>query len=110
MKGIVLILLTILVALYMINECEGGRRRKYRYWRRGDRYWRRGVTIQERSKSSTLNTEDKREMLNDDVQDEDIVNEDSEDEHLDERFVDMNNEGVKDDIDERDVNEPQEDD
>lgn len=68
MKGIVLILLTILLALYMINECEGGRRRRYRYWRQGRRYWGRGVTIHERSKSSTLNTEDKREMLNDEVQ------------------------------------------
>lgn len=58
MKGIVLILLTILVALYMINECEGRRRRRYRYYRRG-------LTIQGRSKSLPLNTGDKRETMND---------------------------------------------
>nr|ASW15783.1 myticalin C2 [Mytilus galloprovincialis] len=101
MKGIVLILLTILVALYMINECEGGRRRR-RY-----RYWRRGLTIQGRS--STTITGDKRETLHD-IQDEDNVNVDSEDEHLDERYVDMNDEDVMDDIDERDVSDLQDDD
>nr|ASW15790.1 myticalin C9 [Mytilus chilensis] len=99
MKGIVLILLTILVALYMINECEGRRRRRYRYWRRG-------LTIQGRPKSLPLNTGDKRETMND-MQDEDIETVDSEYGHLDERYVDMDN---VDDIDERYVNDPEEDD
>nr|ASW15785.1 myticalin C4 [Mytilus californianus] len=103
MKGIILMLLTILVALYMINDCEGRRRRRYRYWRRG-------VTIQGRSKYSTLNTGEKRETLNGDIQNEGIENVDSEDGHLDERYVDMNDNDVMDDIDERYVDDPQEDD
>nr|ASW15788.1 myticalin C7 [Mytilus californianus] len=101
MKAIILMLLTILVALYMINECEGRRRR----WRR----IRRGISIR-LPKFATLNTERKRETLNDDIQDEDIESIDSEDGHLDERYVDMNDDDeVTDDIDERYVNDPHED-
>ncbi|XP_052064396.1 uncharacterized protein LOC127704395 [Mytilus californianus] len=102
MKGILLLLLTILVALCMIDKCDGHRWR----WRR---YWRRGLTIQGRPNYATLNTESKRATLNDDIQDEDIENVDSEDRHLDTRYVDMNDEDVMDDIDERYVNDPQED-
>lgn len=44
------------------------------------------------------------------ILDEDIENVDSEDGDLNERYVDMNDEDVMDDIDERDVNDQQEDD
>ncbi|CAC5400028.1 unnamed protein product [Mytilus coruscus] len=99
MKGIVLILLTILVALYMINECEGRRRR-----------WRRVIRRIRIPRYPTLNTQHKREVLTDDIQDEDIESVDSEDGHLDERYVDMDDEDVMDDIDERYVNDPEEED
>nr|ASW15789.1 myticalin C8 [Mytilus galloprovincialis] len=102
MKGVVLMLLTLLVALYMINECEGRRRR----WRR----IRRGISHR-LPKFATLNSDRKREMLNDDSQDEDIESVDSEDGHLDERYVNMNDNGdVMDDINERYLNDHKEDD
>nr|ASW15786.1 myticalin C5 [Mytilus galloprovincialis] len=84
MKGFVLMLLAILVAMYMINECEGRRRR-----------WPRRVTRRIRiPRYLTLNTHRKREELNNDI--EDIANVDG---HFDERYVDMNDDDVMGDID-----------
>lgn len=51
-------LLTILVVLYMFNECEGRRRRRFR----------RVIRRIRLPKYLTINTERKREALNDDNQ------------------------------------------
>nr|ASW15796.1 myticalin D5 [Mytilus galloprovincialis] len=112
MKGVLLLSMTIFIALCMIDVCEGWPRfpkpRKPTYpgptypgptWPRPT--WRR---------SATIDTEHKRATLNDDNQDEDIANEELQDEHLDERYVDMNDEDVMGDIDQRYMNDPEEDD
>nr|ASW15792.1 myticalin D1 [Mytilus galloprovincialis] len=108
MKGVLLLSTTIFFALCMMDGCEGWGRRwriripsppRLRPWPRPyPRPWPR---------SATINTDQKRAILNDDIQDEDIETVDSEDGHLDERYVDMNDEDVMDDIDERNVNDPE---
>ncbi|XP_076113662.1 uncharacterized protein LOC143081890 [Mytilus galloprovincialis] len=107
MKGIFLLSITIFFALCMMDECEGWRRR----WRvRIPRLPRPWPPRPKWPRSATINTDQRRAILNDDIQDKDIANEDLQDGHLDERYVDMNDEDVMDDIDERYVNDPEEDD
>nr|ASW15794.1 myticalin D3 [Mytilus galloprovincialis] len=109
MKGVLLLSMTIFFALCIINGCEGWPRfpkpRKPTYsgpTYPGPTYPRPTLPRPTWRRSATIGTDHKTATMNDDIQDRDFKNE-----NLDNRYIDMNNESIIDDIDERDVNYPE---
>ncbi|XP_071123440.1 uncharacterized protein [Mytilus edulis] len=108
MKRNVLLLLVIISSFCIIDYCDGyswprmpriPRKPRYPRYPRYPR-WPRHPTVYEGRKRATLDNKIKSYTSN-----EDIANVDSEDGHIDERCVDMSDEDVMGDIDERDVND-----